>query len=573
MFAFSSEPIDIERLRDQVSDVRAGAVAVFEGRVRNHNDGHQVLALEYEAFESLGAKEGENILKEASDRFSLLGAYCVHRTGKLEIGDVAVWVAAVAAHRGAAFDACRYIIDEIKHRLPVWKKEHYVEGPAIWVNCQSCAAAHSPQTAAQPAQSICAPIGSRQMSGVSRLDFSAAPPVMTDFSVPESRQCFEELDQRGSAGSITVGEAEFYCRQTILKEIGQDGQRKLKQSSVLVIGAGGLGSSALMYLGAAGVGTIGICEPDNLEVSNLHRQVLYETADLAKSKADLAGRRIRQNNPFVQVRVHRQALSPENSLEIMKGYDLIIDCTDNFDAKFLIADSAYLSQIPLIQSSVYQYEGQIQMSTPSGLGQCLRCLWTEMPEAGCVGSCAESGILGSVVGVFGSLQATEAVKHIVGLPSALSEYVVLFDLLNYNLKRVKRVKNPDCVLCGVNRSIERIDPCFYSPEPTLLAADWEVDILSLSQKDLAEYQMIDIREPGEDKALLLKRLLRVPLIELPLSKFDTNNPPLEPGHKYLIVCQRGVRSGKLVASLRGRGFRNVFSVLGGMEAIRRKFIA
>ena len=226
-FNISDQIIDIAELTSALSDRTAGALSTFEGRVRDHNDGRSVTGLDYEVFAPLALSEGARILDEAVERFGIHAAHAVHRHGTLTIGDCAVWVGVTAAHRDDAFRACRYIIDALKHRLPIWKKEHYADGTAEWVNCQHAAAPdHTHHRHEQPP---------------------------------------------------ALAEADFYARQIRLPEIGAAGQAKLKAARVLIVGAGGLGSPAGLMLAAAGVGTIGIAEFDSLEASNLHRAgVLYE---------------------------------------------------------------------------------------------------------------------------------------------------------------------------------------------------------------------------------------------------------------------------------------------------------
>ncbi|MGH7918974.1 MAG: ThiF family adenylyltransferase, partial [Candidatus Dormibacteraceae bacterium] len=263
MFRFSSTPLEESALRAELTDPACGGYTAFEGWVRDHNEGQRVRRLEYEAFEPLAIKEGERIIAEAIARFGVERAACVHRIGTLEIGENAVWVGVSAAHRDEAFRACRYIIDEVKHRVPIWKKEYYESGDSGWVNCERCAqhAAHGEHAAASP----------------------------------------EHAHPGHSHGASPKPD---YSRQIALKEVGAAGQEKLRRAAVLVVGCGGLGVPVMTYLAAAGVGRIGLVDGDRLEASNLHRQTLYSLADVGKPKVELAAARLRALNPEVEVDTH-----------------------------------------------------------------------------------------------------------------------------------------------------------------------------------------------------------------------------------------------------------------------------
>lgn len=516
MFGLAAAPIDENALKAALQNTQAGGFVSFEGWVRNHNEGKRVISLEYEAFESLALLEGERILEEARKQFDIFDCRCVHRVGHLDIGQLAVWVGVNAAHRGPAFEACQFIINEIKVRLPIWKKEHYTDGHSGWVNCQGCATHHHPGVDQAP------------------MDSSAA-------------------------------EMAYYSRQMRLPEIGQSGQDKLKQSRVLVIGAGGLGCPALLYLAAAGVGTIGICEFDSLEMSNLHRQVAYSFHDTGKPKGSVVAERINQLNPFISTVVHSEKLSCENALCLIQQYDLVLDCTDNFIAKFLIHDAAFLLGIPLIQASIYQYEGQIQLCMASNRPMpCLRCLWPEVPDQECIGTCAEVGVLGAVPGVLGTLQALEALKLLLGLPSVLAENLLLVNLLTHDFRKINRQKNEQCPLCGKNPIITEIHPSHYQNQSTI---QWELEPLSLNTLDFNDFQWVDIRESIESQA---DPLPWKEAIAMPLSRFDLQEPPLERSRAYLFICQKGVRSKKLVSQLQEQGFCNAYSLKGGIENLKEQ---
>jgi len=498
MFSISSEPLDPQALRDSVRNVEAGGFASFEGWIRNHNEGKAVTALEYEAYEAVCITEGNTIIAEAKRRFGVLEARCVHRVGALDLEDMAVWVGVSAAHRGEAFDACRFIIDAVKHRLPIWKKEHYADGDSGWVNCERCAHPH--------------------------------------------------------AHTPTLTEVDFYARQVNLKEVGTAGQDKLRQARVLVVGAGGLGSPATVYLAAAGVGHLGICERDTVDPSNLHRQILFRAADVGKSKALRARDELTALNPFISIEIHEERLGPHNVDRIIAGYDVLVDGTDNFEAKFLLNDAAVRHGKTLVQASIYQYEGQLFVYHPEAGGPCLRCLWPEVPDPGCVGSCAEVGVLGAVPGVLGSLQAMEVLKQLLDLPGKLQGDTVFFDLLTFGARRVRGVRRADCPACGSAAH----SPAVSFDEPI------ELEVGDLARFE-TPYTLIDVRENSEG-AIPLPGVSR----KLPASAFPPDGGALDWPEPWILCCARGMRSRYLAMALRRAGRGGVYSLVGGAAALARQ---
>ena len=398
MFQLCNIPLEQLNLREGLNSPEAGAFSFFEGWVRNHNEGRRVIALEYEAEPSLCQKEMGKILKEAETKFDVLEVKVFHRIGKLNIGEMAVWVGVTAPHRDASFAACRYVIDELKHRLPIWKKEYYADGESSWVGCN------------------------HQSSN----------------------------------------EQNFYSRQMALPEIGPEGQNKLKNAKVLVVGAGGLGCAALTSLACAGIGTIGIVEHDILQESNLHRQFLYSHEEIGRPKTELAAQRLKALNPYITIKTHPEQIKPENVEAILRDYDLILDCTDNFPAKFLLNDAAFLFKKILIQASIYQWEGQIQIFDSSQKG-CLRCLWPEIPDNACLGNCRQAGVLGMMPSVFGHAQALEAVKYFLNLSPLFNKETIVFNLLNYEWHKINLQPNPLCHLCGAAAKITKISEENYKP--------------------------------------------------------------------------------------------------------------
>lgn len=511
-FSFTRERIDASGLRETLADPTAGGYASFEGWVRNHNEGLAVRHLEYEAFEPLAVKEGERIIAEAARRFGIEHAACVHRIGDLAIGDMAVWVGVSARHRAEAFQACRYIIDEVKHRVPIWKKEHYQNGDSGWVNCERCAAPvhHTPHGAHH-----------HQQAG--------------DRPLPD------------------------YSRQMALKEVGAAGQARLRASRVLVIGCGGLGVPVISYLAGAGVGRLGLVDADRLEPSNLHRQTLYALADVGKLKADLAADRVRALNPDVDVRAYALRLDALNASDLIAQHDLVIDCTDNFSTKFLLNDFCVRLARPVIFASVYQYEGQVQVVRPGSA--CLRCVWPEATRDGLVGNCSEAGVLGPVPGVFGGLQAFEALKLLLDLPGQLGNEVLMLDLLTLSCARLRTTRAGDC-------PEHAIQPAAAARAAAVSGADIELSLDSLEHAHGAGFDVIDIREPQE--------LLELPsgdphATNLPMAQLLYSRPGFAPAGKTLLVCATGRRSLAAAQALRERGLTQVYSLRGGVKALQARY--
>ena len=565
-FRFSHEPLDTEALRESLRDPACGGYTSFEGWVRNHNEGHNVSRLEYEAFEPLAVKEAQRIMAEAVERFGIEHASCVHRIGNLAIGDMAVWVGASARHRHEAFLACRYIIDEVKHRVPIWKKEHYENGDSGWVNCERCAApsahtehdhaSHHHDHAAHSRSHEIAREQAHHSESSERLRAKAraqgTPSQGTPFGVEGAAL------RRDPHGMPEV--RPDYSRQIALKEVGASGQAKLRAAKVLVIGCGGLGVPVLTYLTGAGVGRIGLVDGDKLEPSNLHRQTLYALKDVGEYKAVLAAERLNALNPEVDARAYTVRLTAENAADLLAEYDLVIDCTDNFSTKFLLNDICVRLRKPAIFSSVYQYEGQLQIVRPDRNGACLRCVWPEATRDGLVGNCAEAGVLGPVPGVFGSLQALEALKTLLDLPGQLGDELLVLDLLTMSTSRVRIRRSPACPDHASNR-VSR-------PAPVAVT-NLEVEYESLDDADAAGLQIIDIREANElvDMPTPSGNARHIPMAEL-----LHGNTKLAPSGKYLLVCASGRRSYAAAEELRSRGFAEVYSLRGGVTGLARRSV-
>ena len=495
-FEFTRDAIDVAGLAAPLAVNAAGGYASFEGRVRDHNEGLPVTGLDYEAFETLAVAEGGRIVAEAIARHGILHARCVHRLGRLAVGDVAVWVGVSARHRAEAFAACREIIDAVKHRLPIWKKEHYASGGSGLVNC----------------------------------------------------------DHR--AGEAATAAVTFdYSRQLALPEVGASGQARLEASSVLVIGAGGLGCAVLAGLAGAGIGRISIVDPDVVQASNLHRQPLYDIADIGRPKAEVAARKLAAYNPDVRVEARVLKFDADKADGLVADADVILDCTDNFAAKFVINDAAVRALKPAVIASVYQYEGQLQVLRPDLGGSCLRCQWPEATPDGLVGNCELAGVLGPVPAVLGNLQAMEVLKLLLDLPGQLRDEVLLVDLLVHGQRRLRAPRNPGCGASCVRVGRAQADA---------RAADVEVS-MSLAAAAAAGYRIIDIREPVECE---MEPLPLAGQQSLPLGRLLEGNADLEPGERYLLVCAHGVRSHAAAEFLRARGLGDVWSLRGGLAALR-----
>ena len=544
-FGFSTVALDTAALQREMRDVTCGGYASFEGWVRDHNEGHAVTRLEYEAYAELADKEGARIVAAAIEKFGVARAACVHRIGSLQLGEVAVWVGVSAAHRDEAFRACRYIIDEVKHRVPIWKKEHYVNGDSGWVNCERCAAAPGGDSR----ESEHAGHGHEHHhhdGNIARLPANEdAPGGQASPHLPA------DAGNRGTA----MGLSPDYSRQMALKEVGEKGQERLRNASVLVVGAGGLGVPVLQYLAGAGVGKLGIVDADKLEPSNLHRQTWYALADCGQPKAELAALRVRALNPDVRVESHTTRMAAANADSLAEGFDLILDCTDNFTTKFLLNDLSLRLRKPVLFASVYQYEGQLQLVRGDDASPCLRCVWPEATRDGLVGNCAEAGVLGPVPGVFGSLQALEALKLLLGLSGLAANEMLIFDLVTLNTQRLRARRAADCVAHGrAQQPVQASTP----------ADNIEVDFSNLAEAIQQGFTLVDVRDARERD----QEPLPGESLHLPMSRLLTDASALQLDRPYLLVCATGKRSGAAADLLRSQGFRHCRSLRHGIKALK-----
>ena len=446
---------------------KSGGYLCFEGRIRDKNNGQEVLSVEYEIYEALAHVEAKKIIEEVKEKFLIHQVEWIHRTGHLKVGELALWVRLSSKHRKESFLAMQWLIDAIKSRLPIWKKEYYKDQKAEWVACQGC------------------------------------------------KHTIEEQDH-------------YYLRQKTLPLVGEQGQNKLLKSRILVIGAGGLGCPALSYLTTSGIGTIGICDGDQVEVSNLHRQILYTHEDIGTLKAVAAKKALLTLNPRVHIETFPFFFKPE----IIKNFDVILDCTDSLRTGFKIHDAAFIENIPVIQANIYQMHAQMNVFRHRKQDPCLRCLWEDIPRENSSKDCAQAGVLGMACGALGSLQAIEALKVILGNSEVLDGKSLFLDLLSYNSRKISFSKRKICSLCSSKKS--KVTPKRNQIEISL-------DELLTSPN---VFDFIDIRN--------------TPLPET----FNENKT-------YIFYCQKGIRSANLTQELRDNGYENIYSLEGGISSYEK----
>ena len=368
---------------------------------------------------------------------------------------------------------------------------------------------------------------------------------------------------------LSNDEIRRYSRHLILPEVGLSGQKKICSTSVLCIGAGGLGSPIAMYLAAAGVGKLGIVDFDNVDFSNLQRQILHTDADVGRPKSQSAKETINGINPGVQVVIHNTRLTSENAIETIKNYDIVVDGTDNFPTRYLTNDACVLLNKPNVYGSIFRFEGQASVFAPHLGGPCYRCLYPEPPPPGMVPSCAEGGVLGVLPGIIGCIQATEILKLALGKGSSLVGRLLLFNALDMKFRELKLRRDTQCPLCGENPTItELIDYemfCGITPEPETSAQNPDEVTVHDMKQALADpklgIKVIDVREPDEYE---IAHIDGVPLF--PLNTLSQRFTELDPNQHYYIHCKIGVRSMKALKFLREQGFKYLKNVKGGISA-------
>jgi adenylyltransferase/sulfurtransferase len=379
------------------------------------------------------------------------------------------------------------------------------------------------------------------------------------------------------ATELTNDEVRRYSRHLIIPDVGMDGQKRLKNAKVLVIGAGGLGSPALLYLAAAGVGTLGIAEFDEVDESNLQRQIIHGQSDIGKSKAVSAKESIAETNPLVNVIVHEERLDNDNVLGIFEQYDLIVDGTDNFATRYMVNDAAYFLKKPYVWGSIYRFDGQASVFWPTLEGAeapCYRCLYPEPPPPGMVPSCAEGGVLGVLCASIGSIQVNEAIKLLAGIGDPLVGKLMIYDALEMEYRKLKVRKDPNCALCGENPTVtDLIDYDTFcgaiSEEAADAAVDATISVATLEQwlkeRDNGDrdFVLVDVREPNEYE------INKIPgSVLIPKGEFLNGNALGQlPGDKQVVLhCKSGVRSAEALAVVKGAGFGDAVHVGGGVVA-------
>jgi adenylyltransferase/sulfurtransferase len=372
------------------------------------------------------------------------------------------------------------------------------------------------------------------------------------------------------AESLSVDEVRRYSRHLIIPDVGMAGQKRLKNAKVLCVGAGGLGSPALMYLAAAGVGTLGIVDFDVVDESNLQRQIIHGQSDVGRPKAESAAATIREINPLVEVVVHNEALSTDNVMDIFRGYDLIVDGTDNFATRYLVNDAAVLLGKPYVWGSIYRFDGQASVFWAEH-GPCYRCLYPEPPPPGMVPSCAEGGVLGVLCASIGSIQVNEAIKLITGIGDPLVGRLMIYDALEMSYRQVKVKKDPECSLCGKNPTITELLEDYeafcgvVSDEAAQAAAGSTITATELkAMQDRGEdVFLVDVREPNEYEIVSIPGATLIPKGEF-LSGAALERLPQD--KQIVLHCKSGARSAECLAVVHNAGFSDAVHVGGGVLA-------
>ncbi len=359
-----------------------------------------------------------------------------------------------------------------------------------------------------------------------------------------------------------------YSRHLILPEIGIPGQTKICSTSVLCVGAGGLGSPVILYLAAAGIGKIGIVDFDCVELTNLHRQVIHGTTDIGKPKTESAYETIKEINPDVEVEIYKEKLNSSNALNLIKPYDIIVDGSDNFPTRYLTNDACVMLKKPYIYGSIFRFEGQASVFAPHLDAPCYRCLYPEPPPPGTVPSCAEAGVLGVVPGIIGIIQATETLKLAAHIGKPLLGRLLLFDALDMKFKEIKVRRDPQCPLCGntptITKLIDYEEFCSGNYGSTLDQSFDEITVEELKRlldERSENITIIDVREPEEFNLARIDGSELIPLKDLPFRYKD-----LDTEGSYYVICKFGGRSRQAVNFLKHKGFKNIKNVVGGLKA-------
>jgi sulfur-carrier protein adenylyltransferase/sulfurtransferase len=375
------------------------------------------------------------------------------------------------------------------------------------------------------------------------------------------------------AESLSVDEVRRYSRHLIIPDVATTGQKRLKNARVLVVGAGGLGSPALLYLAAAGVGTLGIVDFDVVDETNLQRQIIHGQSDVGRPKADSARESIHEINPYVNVVVHAERLDSSNALEIFRGYDLIVDGTDNFPTRYLVNDACVLLGKPYVWGSIYRFDGQASVFWAE-YGPCYRCLYPEPPPPGMVPSCAEGGVLGVLCASIGSIQVNEAIKVITGIGEPLVGRLMVYDALEMAYRTINVRKDPNCPVCGEHPTVtELIDYEEFcgtvSDEAERAAAGSTITAPELRDMIDAgkEIFLVDVREPAEYEIVKIPGSVLIPNREILTGEALHRLPQDKP---VVLYCRTGQRSAEALAAVKNAGFRDAVHVQGGVTAWARQ---
>jgi sulfur-carrier protein adenylyltransferase/sulfurtransferase len=371
------------------------------------------------------------------------------------------------------------------------------------------------------------------------------------------------------AADLTLDEVKRYSRHLIIPEIGMTGQKRLKNSRVLVVGAGGLGSPALLYLAAAGVGTLGVIDFDVVDESNLQRQIIHGQSDVGRPKAESARDSIAEINPYVNVQVHTEALSNDNVLDIFSRYDLIVDGTDNFATRYMVNDACVLLGKPYVWGSIFRFDGQASVFWAE-YGPCYRCLYPDPPPPGMVPSCAEGGVLGVLCASIGSIQVTEAIKLLTGVGESLAGRLMIYDALEMSYRTVRVRKDPECAICGKNPTITSLIDydafCGAVSEDAAAAASGST-ITATELKAMLDQGdnifLVDVREPNEYEIVSIPGSTLIPkdqfLTGVALEKLPQDK-------RIVLHCKSGARSAEALAVVKNAGFSDAVHVGGGVLA-------
>lgn len=489
MFAVTEQPIDVAAWRAQLRRPEAGALVVFEGWVRNHHRGRPVERLDYEAFAEMAQSEGEAMIADVEREFPGVRLACVHRAGSLVPGDIAVWIGATSAHRDDAFRAARLAIEEVKRRLPVWKKEFHPRAEPVWVNCT-------------------------EDTGVER------------------------------------AAAAYSARQRALPEVGDTGQATLARASVLVVGVGGLGCPAALYLAGAGVGRLTLVDGGKVEHSNLHRQVLFEMGDIGAPKASRAALALRARNPNIVIEPVNQDVTVANLRALAAGRSVVLDCTDNFAARLLLHDVCLELGVPLVQAAVHRWEGVLNVFR-RGEGGCIYCAGLPREAAALegVGNCSGAPVFGPAVGVLGTMQAAEALKVLLGRPApeVCSQHTLLVDLLGNDVTRIARPRNPRCPHCAGASTMPDV-----TADDTALWIDRDA-----LRPDHRLVVLLTAEERATHAALAAHATVVYPSDTTTVERLAREHGPL------VLACPHGVRSAAVARALRAAGLA-VQALAGGL---------